>query len=95
MRMNGELVEGALSGAQGTYLHEVLTERSSEAEKIRKLCLATLSRHPTPQEMAALRRLLRERSAPRGPQTGNRQTAESLKDVFWAYLNSGEFVLIH
>ncbi|MGH7129443.1 MAG: DUF1553 domain-containing protein, partial [Planctomycetaceae bacterium] len=92
MMMNGELIERAVSPQTGTVLHEILAERSSETEKIRRLCLAALSREPTRTELAAVRRLIQERTE----QTGDRQQAlvTTLQDVFWAYLNSNEFVLV-
>lgn len=97
--MNGELVRKALSARAGTFLGEVLAERSSEREKIRKLCLSALSREPTEREIALVRRLLRQRLADdHAPRTRDRQMAlvqEGLQDIFWAYLNSAEFVLIH
>ncbi|MGH7201888.1 MAG: hypothetical protein ACREJB_14875, partial [Planctomycetaceae bacterium] len=76
----------------GTVLHEILAERSNETEKIRRLCLAALSREPTRSELAAVRRLIQERTQ----QTGDRRQAlvTTLQDVFWAYLNSNEFVLV-
>ncbi len=94
MMMNGELVQQALSAEGDTYLKRVVTSRDNETEKIRKLFLAALSRYPTPQELAAFRKLLREQTAARG---GNRRQAqaEALQDLFWAFLNSSEFILVH
>ena len=96
MMMNSDLVATAVSQEPGTYLSRVLRNDEPEPEKIRQLCLAALSRQPTPKEMAAFRKLLRERTA-KAPRTQNREVvlAEGLQDVFWAYLNSNEFVLVH
>jgi len=94
MMMNGQLVQQALSAEGDTYLKRVVTSRDSETEKIRKLFLAALSRYPTPKELGAFRKLLREQTAASG---GNRQQAqaEALQDLFWAFLNSSEFILVH
>ncbi len=93
MLMNSELVDRALSIDGGTSFRDIVTSPVSDAEKIRQLCLAALSREPLPREMAAARKLLRSRTA----QSGNREQAkiEAFQDVFWAFLNSAEFVLIH
>lgn len=94
MMMNGDLVQEALSAEGDTYLKRVITSRGSETEKIRKLFLAALSRYPTPEELVTFRKLLRERTPARG---GNRKQAqaEALQDLFWAFLNSSEFILVH
>lgn len=94
--MNGELVTAAVSSAPGTLLHDVVQDRLSEQDKIRRLSLAALSRYPTPKEMAALRKALHERVS-KAPRTQNRDLliAEGFQDVFWAFLNSNEFVLVH
>ena len=93
MLMNGELVGEGLAPRSGTYLHEVLHGRGSEVEKIRKLSLAALSRHPSDKELAQIRKAIRERTT----RAEDRPAAltEALQDVFWALLNSSEFVLVH
>lgn len=53
---------------------------------IRKLYLTSLSRLPTPSETAAFTEVLR--SHPGGPEI-------ALKDIFWAVLNSNEFIFNH
>lgn len=96
MLMNGELVKLALEVERGTLLDKVVRSRGNEQEKIEQIALATLSRRPTAQETAAVRKLIREhtnrRSRGDNPQTAMR---DSLEDLFWAYLNSNEFILVH
>ncbi len=90
--MNSELVEQAVRPKQGTYFSEVIYGPGNETEKIRKLCLAALSRYPTPHELAAARKLVKSRrTASKDPRAG----MEALQDIFWAYLNSSEFILVH
>lgn len=98
MLMNGELTAGATSARRGTFLAEALAEPTGDAEKIRKLWLAALSRYPTPEEQASVRRLLRTETR----EPNNRRAAASpaavaqgLEDLFWALLNSSEFVHVH
>jgi hypothetical protein len=86
--MNGPLVEAALSGEPGTLLHRVINSRGPDAEKVRTLCLAALCREPTERERNLFTRHVR--------QSGSEAAkADALRDVFWAYLNSSEFVMNH
>jgi hypothetical protein len=77
-------------------MHRVITSRSTETQKIRMLFVAALSRYPTPQELASYRKLLREQvTAARGNSRPVQVArAEGLQDLFWAFLNSSEFILI-
>ncbi|MEK6259947.1 MAG: DUF1549 domain-containing protein [Planctomycetota bacterium] len=95
--MNGSLVEKALEISPGTLLDEVVRRKADEKEKIRQLCLAALSRLPTPNELVAMRKLVRDDSPGRGPKNTGRSvaSAEGYQDLFWALLNSNEFALVH
>jgi hypothetical protein len=81
--MNGELVENAISNSKGSLLNDVLTSKSSDAEKIKKLYLATLSRTPSQSEIKTATAILK--STP----------LEAYQDLYWALLNSNEFIFIH
>ncbi len=83
--MNGELIRDAISAKKGGFLHRVLSARGSDATKIRKLYLSTLSRPPSRSELAAATRLVR----------GSRDKLAAYQDLFWALLNSNEFILNH
>ena len=91
--MNSELTQNALSNARGTFFHKVASSKSNESTKVRNLAIAALSREPTAKEAAAFRKLFR-RQLPRGVTRRQLQT-QVLQDIFWAYLNSSEFILIH
>ena len=95
--MNGSLVEKALELSAGTLLDEVVRRKSDEKEKIRQLCLAVLSRLPSPNELTAMRKLVRDDSPGRSPKSAGRSvaSAEGYQDLFWALLNSNEFALVH
>ena len=95
--MNGSLVEKALEISPGTFLDEVVRKKTDEKEKIRQLCLAVLSRQPSPSELAAMRKLVRDDSASRGSKNASKHAAgaEGYQDLFWALLNSNEFALVH
>ncbi|WP_437184888.1 DUF1549 domain-containing protein [Planctomicrobium sp. SH668] len=99
MMMNGELIQQATVAEEGTVLGSVLsTPALSESDRIRRLSVAALSRYPTSEELnslkAALRRNVRKRvnEENQPPQVA---MAEGLKDLYWALLNSSEFVYNH
>jgi len=85
MMMNGELVQNALSEKNGSFLHSVLTDKGNEQAKLRYLYLSTLSRPPSPRELSAARNVLR----------GARSPLEAYQDLYWALLNSNEFICNH
>ncbi len=89
LMMNSELTEHALSLDRGTLLEKVVHSRDAEAEKLKRLCLATLTRYPTPKELQTLRKLLNNGSVTQ------RNNSAGWQDALWAYLNSSEFVLVH
>jgi len=99
LMINGELVQQATSPEQGSFLAlTVLQPDASEADRIRLLSLAALSRYPSPTELSQLRSLLRRTVRQRVAEENlppQRALAEGLKDVYWAYLNSSEFTLVH
>ncbi len=90
MMMNGDLMHEALSGKPGSFLCEVVEHashlgRAPDTYMVDSIYLAALSRHPTPRELNQAREYLE-----RFP-----DSLQVLQDLFWALLNSNEFVLIH
>ena len=89
MMMNGPLMQEATSGKPGSFLGEVCEQaghsRSPAAFMVDSIYLAALSRHPNNKEVASARQYLD--SFP--------DSLQVLQDLFWALLNSNEFVLIH
>ncbi|MEX0718200.1 MAG: DUF1549 domain-containing protein [Planctomycetaceae bacterium] len=88
MMMNGDLVKDAISLKPGGFLHRTLSEPTPDSAKVRKLYLSALSREPTRAEEGAANRLLRPL----------REPGEKLalyQDLFWALLNSNEFIFVH
>lgn len=88
MMMNSDLTQNAISAERGTLLEKLVHGRDSETERLKQLCLATLTRYPTPKEQVALRKLVRDGS-------GSRTNSAGWQDAMWAYLNSSEFILVH
>jgi hypothetical protein len=96
MMMNGDLVDLALESERGTLLSKVARSNVSDKEKIETIALAALSRMPSRQESTAVRKLIRD-SAAKSSRPADQKLAmrTGLQDLFWACLNSNEFILIH
>ena len=85
MMMNGELIQSALSDAKGTLLYDVLNDKGNPAEKVKRLYLATLSRSPSSREIQTANRVMKNAS----------NSLEAFQDLYWALLNSNEFIINH
>jgi hypothetical protein len=89
MMMNGELMERATGGRPGSFLDDLCAEAQSQtrtspvAYMVNNLYLAALSRYPSRNELNHASQFLNEYP----------DTIGVLQDLFWALLNSNEFVL--
>ena len=87
MMMNGELVKQATSTEAGSFLYRVAADdKLKNPAKMETLFLAAVARRPTKVELQAANALLVARG-------GN--AAYALQDLWWALLNSNEFILNH
>ncbi|UUO05790.1 DUF1549 and DUF1553 domain-containing protein [Blastopirellula sp. J2-11] len=86
MMFNGDLVKEATSVKPGSFIATLAANGDDGKEAIRHLYMATVARRPTKNEMQAAGILVASHK-------GN--TAAALQDVFWALLNSNEFILNH
>jgi Protein of unknown function (DUF1549)/Protein of unknown function (DUF1553) len=87
--MNGKFVNDQTSLDRSTFLAGVIDSPFwDSAKKVEVLYLASLSRLPTPDESNKLASYIE-----RGGTTGDKKKA--VTDVFWALLNSNEFLLNH
>jgi hypothetical protein len=87
MMMNGDLVRRACKTDADGFLARVANDAGlTNKEKISYLYRAALGRLPGKDETAVCNELLASRR-------GN--VVETLQDVWWAVLNSGEFILVH
>ncbi len=90
--MNGQDLEQAIPAAVRTMLRSYEGRAPSPSETLEQICMATVSRQPTEDEVKAFRHRVR---------TLNGEVPEedvlriALEDMFWAYLNSTEFSLNH
>ncbi len=85
--MNGDLVRRACTTDAGGFLDRVANyQRLSDREKINYLYRAALGRRPGKDETRVCNELLAARGG---------DVVETLADVWWAVLNSNEFILVH
>ena len=86
MMFNGELIKEATSVGKGGFLDKVAASGAPPAQKIDALYLSALARTPTAKERQVATALL-------GARKGD--VAGALQDVWWAVLNSNEFIINH
>ncbi len=81
--LNGSTTSGKI--VQGKIIEELMADNATTEQALERLYIRCLSRYPTDEEMKEL--LVSVGEAP-SPQQG-------LQDIFWAILNSREFVFNH
>jgi hypothetical protein len=97
--MNGRFMSAVTSVRRSETLQAIADAPFLDVPgKIKALFLATLSREPTSKELARLVRYVEksgEDDIKRVSRDLTNRQSEALADVFWALLNSAEFVLNH
>jgi hypothetical protein len=86
MMFNGDMIKDATNIGKGGFLDRVASGPLSNAAKIETLYLAALARKPSSSELAVANRMV---AARKGDVIG------ALQDVWWAVLNSNEFIIKH
>jgi hypothetical protein len=86
MLFNGELTQHATQTVAGSFLDQVSRLGRTPRDRVTELFVAGLARRPNKQELALASKLLVARQ-------GNE--LEMLQDMWWAILNSNEFVMQH
>ena len=86
MMFNGDLIKQATSTGKGGFLDTVASSGTSAKAKIDTLYVAALARKPSAKEVATANAIL---TARRGDVVG------ALQDIWWAVLNSNEFIINH
>jgi len=84
--LNGDATHNRIQ--QGKIVQSMLEQKKSSEEVIQQLYLKTVNRMPTASEMEKLMSAVNE-----GKDPGEKQ--QILNDVFWALLNSKEFIFNH
>jgi len=87
LMMNGTLVQKAISGERGSYVTSVLSDGRyrSDVARVNALYVAALGRPAERAELAQLQRLMK----------GSRDPISAYQDLYWALLNSNEFIVNH
>ncbi len=86
MMFNGDLIQKATSIEPGTFLHKLATNDMKPAQRIDHLYLCALARRPTGPEKQLAGALVAARGG---------DVAAAMQDIWWALLNSNEFILNH
>jgi hypothetical protein len=81
--LNGDTVNNKIR--QGGLVPRLLAEKKTPDDRIAELYIRCFSRRPTPEEVATLTLALKQ----------NKDQAQALEDLFWALLNSREFLFNH
>ena len=86
MMFNGDLVKKATSKDEGGFLYTIANSKLSNPQKINYLFQAALARNPKKNEVGAANTLLLYHKG---------DTVSALQDIWWAVLNSNEFIINH
>jgi hypothetical protein len=86
MMFNGDLVKKATSSDKGSFLWKVANDASKPNEKVEYLFLAAVGRKPSREEVGATSVLYRAHKG---------DMMATLQDMWWAVLNSNEFIFNH
>lgn len=81
--LNGETTNARI--LQGRLVNEWIREGLTAPQIVERIYIRALSRKPLPEEMQALSSLIE----------GEKPSQQNLEDIFWAVLNSREFVFNH
>jgi hypothetical protein len=86
MMFNGDLIKNATQVGKGGFLDAVVAAGGKNAAKIDTLYLAALARKPTAKEVAVANDIMVARKG---------DATSALQDIWWAVLNSNEFIINH
>ena len=86
MMFNGDLVKTATATGKGGFLDRVATSDLTNAQRIEKLYAAALARKPTRKEIKIANQMMAARKG---------DALSALQDIWWAVLNSNEFIINH
>jgi hypothetical protein len=86
MLFNGDLIREAISTESGSWLHTMTQNKSPIADKVQYLFIAGLGRKARPEEVNVALQLLAARK---------NDVGGMLQDMWWAILNSNEFIFNH
>lgn len=87
LMMNGALVQKAINGEKGSFVTTVLSDprHRNDASRVEIMFIAALGRRPDKGEIRQLQRLM----------AAERDPVRAYQDLYWALLNSNEFIVNH
>ncbi len=94
MMMNAQNINDAITLKEKGTVANAMTSSKSEDEVIHKLFLAAVTREPSKKEIANIKDLFRLGDA-KNIAKDIKEPAAKFHDLFWALLNSNEFLLNH
>ncbi|MGB1708335.1 MAG: hypothetical protein ACPHF4_10965, partial [Rubripirellula sp.] len=86
MLFNGDLTKKAISTSGGSFIDRLSKTGKSPRDRVNELFLTGLARRPSRNEMTIASKLLIARKG---------KEKEMLQDMWWAILNSNEFIMQH
>jgi hypothetical protein len=86
MMFNGDLSKDATSVDPGSFLHTLIHQKGTPGDKVQYLFLSGLARKARNEELEVAKQLLMVRK---------NDVAGMLQDMWWAILNSNEFIFNH
>jgi hypothetical protein len=87
MMFNGELMQRATDGSPGSFLHRIAEDpQQRSVQKLQQLFLASVGRPATKDEYRTYQQLALYHG---------QDELKALQDIWWALLNSNEFILNH
>jgi hypothetical protein len=86
MLFNGELIREAISLEPGSWLHSLAQNKGTPTDKVQYLFIAGLGRRPRNEELTVAQQILVARK---------NDVGGMLQDMWWAILNSNEFIFNH
>jgi hypothetical protein len=86
MLFNGELTRQAISDEDGGFIKRVIGENRNPRDRVNQLFLAGLCRRASRDELSIASKLLAAREG---------KEVEMLQDMWWAIINSNEFIMQH
>jgi hypothetical protein len=94
MMMNGQNINDAITLKDKGTVANAMSSSRSEDEVIAKLFLASVTREPTKKELVQIKELFKL-ARPENAVKDSKDPAAKYHDLFWALLNSNEFLLNH
>lgn len=85
MLFNGDLVKRAISLDKGAWLSNLVNSNAKLTDKVNALFMAGMARRNKPEELKLASGLIQLRSG---------KADEALQDLWWAIINSNEFILV-